>query len=135
MLEDTFFKKAKVRCWGGPAGRPPHAPASLPTALAWCAQAWCCAHHFHPLICTDVMLQAQGYVARSAYKLLEIQQKHKLIPPGGQVRPAGLLSLVAASSIGAARLARARTASMLPDCMAVLHVCLGTDPLTWAGQS
>ncbi|KAI7835811.1 hypothetical protein COHA_010301 [Chlorella ohadii] len=29
--------------------------------------------------------KAQGYVARSAYKLLEIQQKHKLIPPGGQV--------------------------------------------------
>lgn len=35
--------------------------------------------------------QAQGYVARSAYKLLEIQQKHKLIPPGGQVlQPAAL---------------------------------------------
>lgn len=30
-----------------------------------------------------------GYVARSAYKLLEIQEKHKLIPPGGNVLDLG----------------------------------------------
>lgn len=29
--------------------------------------------------------KADGYVARSAFKLLEIQTKHKLIPPGGRV--------------------------------------------------
>lgn len=33
--------------------------------------------------------KAQGYVARSAYKLQEIQQKHKLIPQGGQVLDLG----------------------------------------------
>ncbi len=33
--------------------------------------------------------QAKGYVARSAFKLQEIQQKHKLIPPGGQVLDLG----------------------------------------------
>ena len=38
-------------------------------------------------ICT--CMQAQGYVARSAFKLLEIQQKHKLIPQGGQVLDLG----------------------------------------------
>jgi hypothetical protein len=34
-------------------------------------------------------LQAQGYVARSAYKLQEIQEKHKLIKPGSQVLDLG----------------------------------------------
>ena len=29
------------------------------------------------------MLQAAGFLARSAYKLLEIQQRHKIITPGG----------------------------------------------------
>lgn len=33
--------------------------------------------------------KAKGYVARSAFKLLEIQQKHKVIPPGGQVLDLG----------------------------------------------
>ncbi|KAI3429712.1 hypothetical protein D9Q98_005797 [Chlorella vulgaris] len=33
--------------------------------------------------------KAKGYVARSAYKLQEIQQKHKLIPPGGQILDLG----------------------------------------------
>ncbi|KAL4450204.1 hypothetical protein ABPG77_010873 [Micractinium sp. CCAP 211/92] len=33
--------------------------------------------------------KAKGYVARSAFKLQEIQQKHKLIPPGGQVLDLG----------------------------------------------
>ena len=33
--------------------------------------------------------QSQGYVARSAYKLLEIQDKHKLIPQGGTVLDLG----------------------------------------------
>lgn len=41
-----------------------------------------CAPSHHPL-------QAKGYVARSAFKLQEIQQKHKLIPPGGQVLDLG----------------------------------------------
>ena len=31
-------------------------------------------------------MQAQGYVARSAFKLLEIQQKHKLIPQVSRCR-------------------------------------------------
>ena len=34
-------------------------------------------------------LQAAGYVARSAYKLQEIQEKHKLIKPGSQVLDLG----------------------------------------------
>lgn len=33
--------------------------------------------------------KSEGYVARSAYKLLEIQQKHKLIPKGGYVLDLG----------------------------------------------
>jgi 23S rRNA U2552 (ribose-2'-O)-methylase RlmE/FtsJ len=33
--------------------------------------------------------KAKGYVARSAFKLLEIQQKHKIIPAGGQVLDLG----------------------------------------------
>ena len=33
--------------------------------------------------------KSEGYVARSAYKLLEIQQKHRLIPPGGMVLDLG----------------------------------------------
>lgn len=33
--------------------------------------------------------KGEGYVARSAYKLLEIQQKHKIIPPGGKVLDLG----------------------------------------------
>jgi 23S rRNA (uridine2552-2'-O)-methyltransferase len=33
--------------------------------------------------------KTEGYVARSAYKLLEIQQKHKLIPLGGSVLDLG----------------------------------------------
>ena len=28
-------------------------------------------------------MQSQGYVSRAAFKLLEIQEKHKIIPPGG----------------------------------------------------
>ncbi|GAB4822564.1 hypothetical protein N2152v2_009610 [Parachlorella kessleri] len=35
------------------------------------------------------VLLAQGYVARSAFKLLEIQEKHKIIPPGGRVLDLG----------------------------------------------
>ncbi len=31
----------------------------------------------------------EGYIARSAYKLMEIQQKHKIIPPGGAVLDLG----------------------------------------------
>lgn len=34
-------------------------------------------------------LQAAGYVARSAYKLLEIQEKHRIIPRGGLVLDLG----------------------------------------------
>ena len=34
-------------------------------------------------------MQTEGYVARSAFKLLEIQQKHMLIPPGGKVLDLG----------------------------------------------
>lgn len=34
-------------------------------------------------------MQADGYVARSAFKLLEIQQKHALIPKGGYVLDLG----------------------------------------------
>jgi 23S rRNA (uridine2552-2'-O)-methyltransferase len=33
--------------------------------------------------------KSEGYVARSAYKLLEIQQKHKVIPQGGYVLDLG----------------------------------------------
>ena len=33
--------------------------------------------------------KSAGYVARSAYKLLEIQEKYKLIPPGGRVLDLG----------------------------------------------
>lgn len=33
--------------------------------------------------------KTEGYVARSAYKLLEIQQKHKIIPQGGYVLDLG----------------------------------------------
>ena len=33
--------------------------------------------------------KTEGYVARSAYKLLEIQQKHAVIPPGGYVLDLG----------------------------------------------
>jgi 23S rRNA U2552 (ribose-2'-O)-methylase RlmE/FtsJ len=33
--------------------------------------------------------QSAGYVARSAFKLLEIQEKHKIIPPGGRVLDLG----------------------------------------------
>lgn len=33
--------------------------------------------------------KSEGYVARSAYKLLEIQQKHKIIPNGGYVLDLG----------------------------------------------
>ncbi|KAL6770446.1 RRM5 [Auxenochlorella protothecoides x Auxenochlorella symbiontica] len=33
--------------------------------------------------------KAAGYVARSAYKLLEIQEKHRIIPRGGQVLDLG----------------------------------------------
>lgn len=36
-----------------------------------------------------IPVQSEGYVARSAFKLLEIQQKHKLIPPGGNVLDLG----------------------------------------------
>lgn len=34
-------------------------------------------------------MQTDGYVSRAAFKLLEIQQKHKLIPPGGRVLDLG----------------------------------------------
>lgn len=34
-------------------------------------------------------LQTDGYVSRAAFKLLEIQQKHKVIPPGGRVLDLG----------------------------------------------
>lgn len=33
--------------------------------------------------------KAEGYLARSAFKLQELQQKHKLIPPGGRVLDLG----------------------------------------------
>lgn len=86
MLEDTFFKKAKVRCWvlaSAPTASPD--PVSIKQTPRWPAAA-----PFYSslvqLVAVLLTLQAQGYVARSAYKLLEIQQKHKLIPPGGQVR-------------------------------------------------
>lgn len=35
------------------------------------------------------LAKSEGYVARSAYKLLEIQQKHKLIPQGGRILDLG----------------------------------------------
>lgn len=33
--------------------------------------------------------KSEGYVARSAFKLLEIQQKHKIIPKGGYILDLG----------------------------------------------
>jgi 23S rRNA (uridine2552-2'-O)-methyltransferase len=35
------------------------------------------------------LARQEGYVARSAYKLLEIQEKHRVIPPGGAVLDLG----------------------------------------------
>ncbi len=34
-------------------------------------------------------MQSDGYVSRAAFKLLEIQQKHKIIPPGGKILDLG----------------------------------------------
>lgn len=75
VLEDAFFKKAKVRrAW---------APSAQPVTRAQAGRATA------PPIPRPCQPQAAGYVARSAYKLLEIQQKHKLIPRGGRVLDLG----------------------------------------------
>ena len=79
LLHDKFFKLAKVHCHETtPVQRhkppPPLSPAlhpSLPPGGTRAGPAW-----------TSCLLQAQQYVARSAYKLLDIQQKHKIIAPG-----------------------------------------------------
>jgi len=63
VLNDKFFKKAKVNR---------NSTKCLPLHTAGFA------------VCMTALqgLQAEGYLARSAFKLQELQQKHKLIAPG-----------------------------------------------------
>jgi hypothetical protein len=37
------------------------------------------------------VLQKQGYVSRAAFKLIEIQKKHKVIKPGGDRQNQGII--------------------------------------------
>ena len=38
-----------------------------------------------------VALQKEGYVSSAAYKLIEIQKKHKLIKPGAPISDVGVI--------------------------------------------
>lgn len=60
VLNDKFFQKAKV---AATRNRSMHSQDT---------------HESRP----DLSVQAEGYLARSAFKLQELQQKHKLIAPG-----------------------------------------------------
>ena len=62
VLNDKFFKKAKVNNF----------TQCLPLHTAG----------FTVYVTALQSLQAEGYLARSAFKLQELQQKHKLIAPG-----------------------------------------------------
>jgi hypothetical protein len=97
-LNDTFFRQAKViTLWHGLTCTSiflgiqdtmyKYAFLSKPclciftsNLLHVCAQ---------PFLLLFPYPQQEGYVARSAYKLLEIQEKHKIIPPGGAVLDLG----------------------------------------------
>ena len=85
VLEDTFFKKAKVR--SRQPGWPSHARRDRRARLLTTVLP--AATRSIPIPSVLCRLQAQGYVARSAYKLQEIQEKHKLIKPGSQVLDLG----------------------------------------------
>lgn len=65
VLNDKFFKKAKV-----------YNPIAWHRKVASELAHTCSARKF---LC---VLQSEGYLARSAFKLQELQQKHKLITPG-----------------------------------------------------
>jgi 23S rRNA U2552 (ribose-2'-O)-methylase RlmE/FtsJ len=69
-LHDVYFKKAKAEV---------SACASILNCLHHTT--WKHTHHRHDFL--------QGYVSRAAYKLKEIQDKHKVIKRGGRVLDLG----------------------------------------------
>lgn len=79
VVDDPWFKLAKVIM----AVIEAHESMTLPSPNSYRNHAVC--------ILVHQSTQKEGYVSRAAYKLKEIQKKHKLIKPGGNTRLRGIL--------------------------------------------